>query len=82
MEKLTHFSRHSSGRDRQLWGFFCLRLEELIYQTTLSALLGVQSRLSAWGLELTQSRRKLGELLDAFPLPGLEDTPAPPHPMR
>jgi hypothetical protein len=56
---------------RQLWGYFCLRLEELIQEAVLEVLQGVQSRLTAWGLELVQARRKLGEFLPAFPLPNL-----------
>jgi hypothetical protein len=71
--------RSASGADRHLWGYFCLRLEELIAESVLSILMAIQSRLTAWGLELTQARRKLTEMLAVFTVPDLGEPQGPGH---
>jgi hypothetical protein len=68
-------ARRKDGR--QPWAYYCLRLEELIEEGVLAALLKIQGRLSAWGLELAQARRKLSEELGRFPSPVLDKPSGP-----
>ncbi len=73
---LLNLLKSKSKDERQLWAYFCLRLEELIEEFILAALQRIQSRLSGWGLELTQSRRKLAEFLAEFPARVLQEPSA------
>jgi hypothetical protein len=67
-------SRSKDGR--LLWAYFCLRLEEMIEEGVYTAVLEIISRLTRWGLELTQARRKLAEFVTGIPVSTL-DVPAP-----
>jgi hypothetical protein len=78
--KLGRLWRPEPEDTRQVWAFFCLRLEELIDEGVLLALQRVQASLNDWGQEMTLARRKLADFSTVFPLPPLDDPAAPRRP--
>jgi hypothetical protein len=64
--RLRRLFQDSNEADRQMWNYFCLRLEEVLQESLLAVFTTVQARLHAWGQELTLSRRKLGEIAGIF----------------
>jgi hypothetical protein len=58
-----------SAAERPAWGYFCLRVEEILAECVLDVLVQVQADLAAWGQELDVARRNLVEFVSTFPEP-------------
>src|SRR5262249_18530501 len=69
----------SSREDQLCWTFYCVRLQELLYEGVLRMAQEIQAGLTSWGQELNLARRKLAEFPARLGGPP-ERAPGPRHP--